>query len=184
MDPPRHGASWQPLACAQAVADDSGKVGVVPLDWQPLGENADTGEEPSRGPIAGNAPAFSNREDAGNHLAAALLRFRDKDTIILGIPRGGVLVAAAVARRLGAELDVVIARKLCVPDMPELAMGAVTAAGRLQINQETVARHGVTETQLAAAIARETAEARAREERFRGGRPATAHRAAHGHRCR
>jgi putative phosphoribosyl transferase len=114
---------------------------------------------------------FPNRQVAGALLAAALLRYRDEDPLILGIPRGGVPVAAAVAQRLGAELDIVIARKLGVPGLPELAMGAVNAIGGLYIDQEIVARRGVTELQVAAAIARETGEARAHEERFRGGRP-------------
>jgi predicted phosphoribosyltransferase len=90
---------------------------------------------------------FPNRHAAGERLAAALVPYRDGDTLVLGIPNGGVLVAAAVARRLGADLDVLIARKLGVPDVPELAMGAVTATGGLHIEQETVARRGITEQQ-------------------------------------
>jgi putative phosphoribosyl transferase len=137
----------------------------------PLDGDVRMSEETPPESIAGDASMFSDRQAAGERLAVALLRYWDEDPLILGIPCGGVQVAAVVAQRLGAELDVVIARKVGVPDVPELAMGAVTAAGVQHIEQEIVARRGITEQQLAAAIARETEEAKAREERFRGGRP-------------
>lgn len=127
--------------------------------------------EPGEGQTAGSVPPFADRQAAGASLAAALARFRDDDLLILGIPTGGVPVAAEVARRLGAELDVVIARKLGAPDQPELALGAVTAQGDLYIDKAIVANHNVREEQLAGIIARETAEAEDREKRYRGGRP-------------
>jgi predicted phosphoribosyltransferase len=114
---------------------------------------------------------FRNRHDAGERLAVALLRYRAADTLVLGIPRGGVPVAAGIASALGAELDVVIARKLGVPGNPELAMGAVTATGRLYLDQDIVARWGISQERLADVIARESAEARAHDVLFRGGRP-------------
>lgn len=116
-------------------------------------------------------PLFANRQAAGARLAEALIAFRDRHPLVLAIPRGGVPVAAEVARYLGTELDVVITRKLGVPEEPELAMGALTADGGLYVNHDTVAGHEVTEEQLAGVIARETAQARAREEYFRGERP-------------
>jgi putative phosphoribosyl transferase len=76
-----------------------------------------------------------------------------------------------VARHLSAELDVVITRKLGVPAEPELAMGALTADGGLYVNQNTVTGHEVSDEQLAAVIAHETEQARARERYFRGERP-------------
>jgi predicted phosphoribosyltransferase len=114
---------------------------------------------------------FANRQAAGERLADALVAYRDALPIVLGIPRGGVSVAAEIARRLDAELDVVIARKLGVPSQPELAMGALTADGGIYIDDETIARHHVTAVQLADAITRESEEARTREQRFRGARP-------------
>src|SRR5215207_3886511 len=114
---------------------------------------------------------FPNRYEAGNQLAAVLTAYRDSDALVLGVPRGGVIVAAAVARQLGAELDAIISRKIAVPAEPELAMGAVTADGGVYVNERTVAAHDVSGEQLAAAIARETAEAKARQELFRGDRP-------------
>jgi putative phosphoribosyl transferase len=116
-------------------------------------------------------PSFPNRQAAGERLAAALLAYRGTVPLVLAIPRGGVPVAAEVARQLDAELDVVIARKLEVPLEPDLAMGAVTTNGGLYINEYTVARHNVTAEQLAAVISREREEATAREQRFRGARP-------------
>lgn len=115
--------------------------------------------------------SFADRHAAGARLATALVQYRNDDPLILGIPTGGVPVAAEVARQLGAELDVVIARKLGAPDQPELALGAVTALGTVYIDDAIVARHGVSEAHLAAIVARETAEAAAREKRYRGGRP-------------
>ena len=116
-------------------------------------------------------PVFANRQAAGKRLAGALVAFRDALPIVLGIPRGGVPVAAEIARWLDAELDVVNARKLGVPSQPELAMGALTADGGIYIDDETIARHHVTAAQLAAAITRESEEAKTREQRFRGARP-------------
>src|SRR5438477_12964963 len=68
---------------------------------------------------------FVDRREAGRKLAAGLERFRGPDTVVLGVPRGGVVVAAEVARELGAPLDVVLARKIGAPYQPELAIGAV-----------------------------------------------------------
>jgi ribosomal protein L11 methyltransferase len=114
---------------------------------------------------------FASRLAAGERLAGALMGYQNDEPLVLGIPRGGVVVAAAVARVLGADLDVVISRKLEVPFEPDLAMGAVTADGALYVNERSLAAHNVTADQLAEVIARETAEAHSRHERFRGDRP-------------
>src|SRR3954462_7625266 len=113
-------------------------------------------------------PPFANRQAAGVRLAVALDAYRDQQPLVLAIPRGGVPVAAEVARHLGTELDVVITRKLGVPSEPELAMGALTADGGLYVNQATVAGHEVSDEQLAAVIANETERAKTREKYFRG----------------
>jgi putative phosphoribosyl transferase len=68
---------------------------------------------------------FQDRRDAGRRLAERLEKFRHDDPVILGLPRGGVIVAHEVAIALGAELDVVVARKVGAPFQPELAIGAV-----------------------------------------------------------
>ena len=89
---------------------------------------------------------------------------------MLGLPRGGVPVAAVVADALGAPLDVVVVRKLGVPWQPELAMGAVGEGGVVVRHEEVLRRVG--DEQLAAALARETAEVTRRSARLRRGRAA------------
>ncbi|MBI5396482.1 MAG: phosphoribosyltransferase, partial [Verrucomicrobia bacterium] len=68
---------------------------------------------------------FTIRNDAGRKLAAALTAYRGRKPLVLGLPRGGVVVAAEVARALEGELDVLFVKKLGAPDNPELAVGAV-----------------------------------------------------------
>lgn len=114
---------------------------------------------------------FADRRVAGVRLAGSLHQYRGPNTLILGIPRGGVPIAAEIARNLGAELDVVIARKLGVPGEPELAMGAVSASGRLYLDEDMVTRRGVSPAQLAEIVARERAAASTRDVLFRCGRP-------------
>jgi predicted phosphoribosyltransferase len=115
---------------------------------------------------------FEDRAHAGAQLAERLEAYRGRDVLILGIPRGGVPVAAEVARRLDAELDIVVARKLGAPFQPELAIGAVTANGGRYLDEALVHEAGVTDDYLEAVTANEEAEAHRREERFRGKRPA------------
>jgi len=75
------------------------------------------------------SPRYADRRDAGRAPAAALAGRADDGALVLGLPRGGAVVAAEVALALGAELDVLVVRKLGVPGQPELAMGAVAAVG-------------------------------------------------------
>jgi putative phosphoribosyl transferase len=114
------------------------------------------------------AVLFRDRREAGARLADALEEYRGKDVLVLGIPRGGVPVAAEVARRLEGELDVVVARKLGAPVSRELAIGAVTANGGRFLNEELIGQLGVSDAYLDRVTAEEMAEARRREERFRG----------------
>jgi predicted phosphoribosyltransferase len=100
-----------------------------------------------------------------------LAKYRQERPLVLGIPRGGVPVAAEVARALGAELDVIVARKLGAPFQPEFAIGAVTANGGMYIDSELVRRIGVSQSYLYRVCQDESAEARRREELFRGGAP-------------
>jgi predicted phosphoribosyltransferase/pimeloyl-ACP methyl ester carboxylesterase len=87
---------------------------------------------------------FRNRVEAGRRLARALASFASEDPVVLGLPRGGVPVAAEVARALGAPLDVAVVRKLGLPRQPELAMGAIGEEGTRVLNDEVVEQSGVT----------------------------------------
>ncbi|HEY5547768.1 MAG TPA: phosphoribosyltransferase family protein [Gemmatimonadaceae bacterium] len=113
---------------------------------------------------------FANREDAGERLGKALLRYRGQRPLVLGIPRGGVPVAAEVARAVDGDLDVIVARKLGSPFSPELAVGAVTADGAVYLNKQTIDELGVPGDYLDQVTKEKRAEAEARERRFRAGR--------------
>ena len=113
---------------------------------------------------------FDDRVDAGRALAARLQHLRGHDPVVLGLPRGGVPVAAEVARALGAPLDVVVVRKLGVPWQPELAMGAV-GEGDVVVRHEEVLRRGrIREEQVQQVLARERAEVERRGALLRGAR--------------
>lgn len=87
---------------------------------------------------------------------------------MLGLPRGGVVVAAPIARRIRAPLSVVIVRKLGVPTQPELAFGAIADGGVSVIDQGLVRRFRLSESEVEAVIRRETAEARRRADAYAG----------------
>ncbi len=82
---------------------------------------------------------FEDRTDAGARLADALRPVLDRtpreEIVAVGLARGGVIVAAEVARRLGVRLEAIVVRKLGAPDQPELALGALTASGERALNQ-------------------------------------------------
>ncbi|MGH3304668.1 MAG: phosphoribosyltransferase [Streptosporangiaceae bacterium] len=113
---------------------------------------------------------FTDRADAGRQLAARLRDLRGEPVAVLGLPRGGVPVAAEVARALGAPLDVIVVRKLGVPFQPELGLGAVGEDGVRVLNPAVIWDAGVTEPELAAVEARERAEVDRQASRYRGGR--------------
>jgi putative phosphoribosyl transferase len=111
--------------------------------------------------------AFTDRDEAGRQLARRLEHLRGQPAVVLGLPRGGVVVAAQVAEALGAPLDVIVVRKLGAPFQPELGMGAAGEDGVLVINPEVVAQVGIGEKELAAIAAREQAQVEARADRYR-----------------
>lgn len=113
---------------------------------------------------------FANRVDAGQRLGRRLSHLTGPDVVVLGLPRGGVPVAAEVAAALHAPLDVILVRKLGVPDQPELAMGALGEDEVQVLVPDTIRRAGVTGEELAAVHERERAELRRRSRRFRGDR--------------
>jgi putative phosphoribosyl transferase len=93
------------------------------------------------------------------------------EAVVLGLPRGGVLVAAEVAEVLRAPLDVLVVRKLGHPHHPELGLGAIGEGGVRVVNAELMAELGVSDEALAEVARREAAELERRLERYRGGRP-------------
>jgi putative phosphoribosyl transferase len=114
---------------------------------------------------------FADRPDGGRRLAERLRHLRGQDVVVLGLPRGGVPVAAEVAEALDAPLDVSVVRKLGVPYQPELGMGAIGEGGVRVLNQEVIRHARVSERQLAEVEERERAELERRARHFRGGRP-------------
>jgi putative phosphoribosyl transferase len=120
---------------------------------------------------------FADRADAGRRLGerlAAVLGEPGAAAVVLGLPRGGVPVAAEVARRLGAPLDAFVVRKLGVPGQPELAMGAIASGGVVVRNEAVIAGRRLTPEQVAAVVAAEEAELARREQAYRGDRPPVA----------
>jgi len=124
-------------------------------------------------PPAEDAPRrFRDRRAAGIALGELLQEYRGRsDVIVLGLPRGGVPVAAEVARALEAPLDVFLVRKLGVPGQEELAMGAIASGGARVLNEEVLRSLNLRETVLESVTGRELAELERRERAFRGDRP-------------
>jgi predicted phosphoribosyltransferase len=121
-------------------------------------------------------PTFVDRTQAGRALGAAVARHlidagrRDRP-IVLALPRGGVPVGYEVARAIGADLDLIVARKIGAPWQPELAVGAVGEYGPPIVNTGLLRRTGLGERQLVQLVKRERAEVARRLRRYRGRRP-------------
>ena len=112
---------------------------------------------------------FADRRDAGERLAQALAHLRDEDVVVLGIPRGGVEVAAVVAGALKAPLDVVIPRKVGAPGNPELGLGAVAEDVEV-LDQHLIRILNVSEEYLRQEIAAQREEIARRSSAYRRGR--------------
>jgi len=119
--------------------------------------------------MGGSLP-FRDRRDAGEQLAERLTHLESQHPLILGLPRGGVPVAALVAARLHAPLDILVVRKLGVPFQPELAMGAVGEEGARVLESNVIRQVGITAEQIATVEAKERAEIERRATRYRDGR--------------
>jgi putative phosphoribosyl transferase len=113
---------------------------------------------------------FHDRDDAGRRLAARVRELGLDDPVVLALPRGGVPVAAQVARAIDAPLDVILVRKLGVPAQPELAMGALGEEGVRVLDRDLVARAHVRDDQLADVEHREREELSRRARTYRGHR--------------
>ncbi len=114
---------------------------------------------------------FRDREDAAHKLAAKLKGRELHDPLVLAIPRGGVVTGAVLARELGADLDVVLSRKLRAPGQPELAVGAISEDGRVYLNHYAQEFLDVMEDYLAEERRHQLGEIARRKKLFRAVRP-------------
>lgn len=114
---------------------------------------------------------FNNRVEAGKKLASELKAYAEKDTVVLAIPRGGVVVGYEVARLLEVALDIIVPRKIGAPMNPELAIGAVTEDGTIIVDRRLVEYMGVPESYIKEESERQRAEIRRRLRLYRGDYP-------------
>ncbi len=123
-------------------------------------------------PTEGETSRFSDRRDAGRQLAARLLPWAEESPVVVGLPRGGVPVAAEVALGLGAQLDFLAVRKLGAPHNPEYGIGAIAEGGTRVFDPEALAVLGIDGGTLEQIVVRESEELRRRTAAYRGDRPA------------
>lgn len=116
---------------------------------------------------------FHTREDAARQLAERLRGRPFRNPLVLAIPRGGVAVGAVLARELGADLDVVLSRKLRAPSQPELAVGAVSETGEVYLNHHTEGYRHLAAPELSVEREYQLREIERRRWLYRAGRPAT-----------
>jgi putative phosphoribosyl transferase len=115
---------------------------------------------------------FKDRTDAGKKLADELLEYENiPDGLVIGLPRGGVVLAVEVAKRLKLPLDVVCPRKIGAPFNPEYAIGAITETGEGIFNEEAISYLDISEEHVKETVEREKQQAKRRLELFRKGRP-------------
>lgn len=118
---------------------------------------------------------FCNRVEAGRLLVARLAGYAGQaGTVVCGLPRGGVVVAAEVARGLKAPLEVLVVRRLGLPCQPELAMGAIAPDGVCVLNDDVIDRLDIESDAIGAVHLNEQRELERREQLYRAGRPALA----------
>lgn len=116
-------------------------------------------------------PRFADRRDGGRYLAAELTDYAQRDdTVVLGLPRGGMPVAAEVAKALGAPLEVFVVRKLGVPGHEELAMGAIASGGVRVLNEDVVSASEIEPEEITRVTERELEILARQEAAYRGER--------------
>lgn len=114
---------------------------------------------------------FRDRHDAAQHLAVKLRGRPLHDPLVLAIPRGGIVLGAVLARELGAELDVVLSRKLRAPGQPEFALGAISEDGRVYLNSVVKELPGLPADYVTKECHAQFAEIERRTRLFRSARP-------------
>ena len=112
-------------------------------------------------------PPFRNRSDAGRILAESLKHYQGSDVLVFAIPRGGIPVAVEVAKKLGSKLDIIVPRKIPIPDNPEAGYGAVTEDGVIVLNEPLVRELQLTKLQIEHQAEEIRAEIRRRHSVFR-----------------
>lgn len=113
-------------------------------------------------------PAFRDRAEAGRRLAEALELAPDPRAVVLAVPRGGVPVAAPVARALGVPLELLFVRKLPIPTSPEAGFGAVTLDGSAVLNEPLVRSCGLSSSEVERIVAEVRDEVRRRAQEYAG----------------
>lgn len=115
---------------------------------------------------------FEDRHDAGKKLASKLADYKDKsDVVVIGLPRGGVVVAFEVAQALNLPLDIIVPRKIGAPGNPELAIGAISEEGEGVFDESFIQAYGVSKEFIQKEIEVEKLEAHRRLELYRGKTP-------------
>lgn len=116
-------------------------------------------------------PIFDNRYEAGRQLAEKLLEYKGKSVVVMAIPNGGAPVGLWVALMLGADLDLVISRKIPLPLSPEGGFGAVTDDGTILLNKLIVERFGLSEQQINYQVSKVRTDIRQRSQLYSSGKP-------------
>ncbi len=116
-------------------------------------------------------PIFESRYDAGRQLASKLGEYKKQPVVVLAIPNGGLPVALQVALALGANLDLVISRKIPIPLRPEGGFGAVTDDGTIIFNQEVLKKLGLSDQQINYQVSQVRNDIQKRSLLYRGSRP-------------
>lgn len=115
---------------------------------------------------------FQDRKEAGLRLAEKLIKYRgSKDTIVVALPRGGVVVGAEIAQKIDAPLDVIITRKIGFPGEPEFAIGAISENGKILLNDKIIERYNISKVYIDEEISKQKAEIERRILSFRNGKP-------------
>lgn len=117
---------------------------------------------------------FQDRKEAGLKLAEKLIRYSgEKDVVVIALPRGGVVVGAEIAKKIGAPLDVIITHKIGFPGEPEFAIGAIAENGKAVLNNHTVKRCNIPQSYIDEEICRQKAEIERRLITYRDGKKLT-----------
>jgi putative phosphoribosyl transferase len=121
--------------------------------------------------VSNSSEPFRDRREAGRLLSQELKGLIGRNPVVLGVPRGGVVVAQELARALDGELDIVLARKLRTPGHEELAMGSVAEGGRAFLNREVISELGINRASIEQEKRLQMAEIARRTQLFRQVRP-------------